>query len=880
MLAEARLTMGERGGALEQAADRAAEQLPSLPPPGQGHGGVVGHRHPVGETLHSPGVPLDPSIRASLEARLDHDLSGVRVHTDARAAEVAEALGAEAFTVGGDVVFGRGRYAPRSPDGKRLLAHELAHVVQQTAGSAVLLQRQPAAEIETAPTPARRVIEALNRPQEIAGVGDLPAAFAILAELSPPELVIALTDLDNQGYLEALIGNFGASPGAEPRVLDLATSIHATRAAAPPPQLQAERQLAMITAAHHQAERAADAIRDLIRLSSTQPEKLAPNDIRALGMAIEQFRRRLGALRGGLLPPNSGEADRIDSLITNVDALGSDVDQAERQVRQFVTRNMPEKTSGEFYWSHIAEQEDLFKHNVAAGGAGYGWAGLNATEWLSSNILYAAADLVTSGTMGLEARNAWMYRTGQISYEAYSQNIWWNVGHGLLNLAITALTLGWGTGIAAGGDVTMTTVVTRGVAGGAAASMASDLYSGVAAGVSDVSGAQTYHEQMIAGPVGWAEAGLLGGLFAGVFGWAGGKLKQPPIRVPSGLARALPEEAVTGGALTRAEPSPPAPQGGTAIAPATPQVGPVVGESVAYEVVSRNPTTGDVTAIGRNPGTGEVAVMQVNLKTGDGWVRFMEGPSAGQSRAIARGQLRPLPAGLLPAGTIQLGPAERAPALPGGVPALPASTAGTDVWVNRTSRLFHPPGSPWYGRADADPNRGPHWQKMSRAQAVEEGFTEARWDPRTQWQLGAQREADFVQDYVYGGGRERNFGAPANPQAVHEQVTIYHRVVQSGTEGYVKFEGLASGTSEMARRLDVVDLTEPASPKVFEVGTATPSKSEALRKEWQLSRWEEATQEAAYLARTEGGDGRVYGLLENGTYVDLTGATYQEILLP
>jgi hypothetical protein len=81
------------------------------------------------------GRPLHPQIRAEMESRFNHDFSGVEVHTDAKAADSAQALLSRAYTVGNKVVFGSGRYAPETWEGKRLLAHELAHVVQQTPGA-------------------------------------------------------------------------------------------------------------------------------------------------------------------------------------------------------------------------------------------------------------------------------------------------------------------------------------------------------------------------------------------------------------------------------------------------------------------------------------------------------------------------------------------------------------------------------------------------------------------------------------------------------------------------------------------------------------------------------------------------------------------------
>ncbi len=90
----------------------------------------------VRETLQSPGEPLDADTRSAMEARFHQDFSQVRAHTDSRAAGSAQALNAQAYTVGDDMVFGQGRYAPRTPQGRRLLAHELTHVVQQRSGGA------------------------------------------------------------------------------------------------------------------------------------------------------------------------------------------------------------------------------------------------------------------------------------------------------------------------------------------------------------------------------------------------------------------------------------------------------------------------------------------------------------------------------------------------------------------------------------------------------------------------------------------------------------------------------------------------------------------------------------------------------------------------
>jgi hypothetical protein len=85
---------------------------------------------PVESAIHGPGEALPDETRAHFESRMGHDFARVRVHRDAAA---AKAVGAHAFTVGNDIVFGAGKYQPATPEGRVLLGHELTHVVQQSA---------------------------------------------------------------------------------------------------------------------------------------------------------------------------------------------------------------------------------------------------------------------------------------------------------------------------------------------------------------------------------------------------------------------------------------------------------------------------------------------------------------------------------------------------------------------------------------------------------------------------------------------------------------------------------------------------------------------------------------------------------------------------
>lgn len=109
----------------------------------------------------SNGQPLPNSERTFFEGRFGRDLGAVNIHADAKAERLAGALSARAFTVGREVYFGRDEYRPNSQEGRRLLAHELAHVLQQR-GNSPLVQRR----IELRP-PGRGEASAFDRAQEL-----------------------------------------------------------------------------------------------------------------------------------------------------------------------------------------------------------------------------------------------------------------------------------------------------------------------------------------------------------------------------------------------------------------------------------------------------------------------------------------------------------------------------------------------------------------------------------------------------------------------------------------------------------------------------------------------------------------------------------------
>ncbi len=119
----------------------------------------------VREGTRTGGDPLAPEARAAMEPRFGHDFGQVRVHTDARAAESAQGMRARAYTVGPDIIFGTGQYAPTTNEGQRLLAHELTHVVQQTGGAPYV----PVEQHESQPS-GESVARSINTSRQAAAV--------------------------------------------------------------------------------------------------------------------------------------------------------------------------------------------------------------------------------------------------------------------------------------------------------------------------------------------------------------------------------------------------------------------------------------------------------------------------------------------------------------------------------------------------------------------------------------------------------------------------------------------------------------------------------------------------------------------------------------
>lgn len=140
----------------------------------------------VEDAIASPGRPLEPQARAFFEPRFRRDFSTVRVHSDQRAGQAAQTLGARAYTSGHHIVFGEGQYRPDSSDGRGLLGHELTHVVQQGERRG-LLQRSPLSDSVKAAWDAEPKLEAL------------------LARLSQPDVQAEQGDADVDAEIARLL---------------------------------------------------------------------------------------------------------------------------------------------------------------------------------------------------------------------------------------------------------------------------------------------------------------------------------------------------------------------------------------------------------------------------------------------------------------------------------------------------------------------------------------------------------------------------------------------------------------------------------------------------------------------------------------------------
>ena len=222
---QAKLAVGAADDPLEAEADQVAERVMRMPQPRvqctravsrpSGEDEQHAMRKPVASG-ESPAVedgfvaalglgqPLDPTVRAFFEPRFGQDFSRVRVHTGDAADRSAQAVNAVAYTVGQDIVFGAAQYAPQAPQGRRLLAHELTHVVQQR-------HAEPDSGADASGSPpvvgaarARRTLQretiSLRSAHRVTDVTPAPADNVREEVLALLDRLHTLWSIDNSGY--------------------------------------------------------------------------------------------------------------------------------------------------------------------------------------------------------------------------------------------------------------------------------------------------------------------------------------------------------------------------------------------------------------------------------------------------------------------------------------------------------------------------------------------------------------------------------------------------------------------------------------------------------------------------------------------------------
>jgi len=212
------LVVNTPGDADEREADQVADRIMetadgdvprSAPVAVRGHAVAVARETnaappTVQQTLSSPGRPLDASARLRMERRFGRDFSRVRVHTDASAVASAQAVSARAYTVGRNIVFGQGQYADDA-EGRRLLAHELTHVLQDSdAGGAASTLRRTA--ISLTPTEAAALpqeMPRISRPPQGQDVPLVPRTGAVSTPETcpPPQGLACAIATDNPGTI-------------------------------------------------------------------------------------------------------------------------------------------------------------------------------------------------------------------------------------------------------------------------------------------------------------------------------------------------------------------------------------------------------------------------------------------------------------------------------------------------------------------------------------------------------------------------------------------------------------------------------------------------------------------------------------------------------
>ena len=158
---------------------------------GQGHAAVDGQTTARIQASRGGGQPLSTPLRRFMEPRFGADFSRVRIHTDGQAQQLSQRLNAKAFTTGRDIYFNAGQYAPDTASGRELIAHELAHTIQQ-GESPRAVQRSELSPSSAGPTPAEQLSPARGEVVHRLGLSDILDGLAELAANVPGYTLLTL----------------------------------------------------------------------------------------------------------------------------------------------------------------------------------------------------------------------------------------------------------------------------------------------------------------------------------------------------------------------------------------------------------------------------------------------------------------------------------------------------------------------------------------------------------------------------------------------------------------------------------------------------------------------------------------------------------------
>ncbi len=303
----------ERGNKLQCKANSAtADAAPASAPP------------IVHEVLRSPGEPLDTSTRAFFEPRFGRDFSHVRVHTGTQAAESARSVNALAYTVNHSVAFGAGSYAPHTTEGRRLLAHELAHVVQQGCGNPISVQRNPGDGSSLSPQEKiAKAAEELDRLQAVAKVKGkkLSSEDALAAYDAVHSVVLTATSSNDADVLER----------ARDLKSRLNSIVHDTDAAKPP-SFAPHPAASQDPMSPEDSSKAVIAQRGFDSGLNAQKVQEAQEEIKQKQGRLDQVEAKLKTLTGDTKANSTAVKSELENLQAERKRLQRDIDNAKTRI--------------------------------------------------------------------------------------------------------------------------------------------------------------------------------------------------------------------------------------------------------------------------------------------------------------------------------------------------------------------------------------------------------------------------------------------------------------------------------------------------------------------------------------------------------------------